>query len=377
MNGTLLPTWLFREASAIARSQATASTLLVIVGLLGVSGGLVTSGQSEAFQRSVFAQIDSAAARSFELTVVDGAPLFPVSIVSRVESISAVEFVFGLGPATDAHRTGLRDDSSKIAVFPFHGPIGQTVDVVDGRYPRSGEIILPHDMLTTVGFEHPVGTLSLDSPALRLRDAPELDAALVGSFSSRLSYGFLDRVAIRAPRNDDEGVRRLWVTVDRFDTVDRVQNSIVAMSGVDPSTVRIESTKELEEIADVLRGEVGGFARSVAVAAVGISAVVAALIAFAAVQSRRVDFGRRRALGATRSTLVGLVVLQVAVPSTLGAVLGGLSGVALVNWSSGLTPSPAYVLSLVVISCLAATTASLPPALLAAFRDPIRALRLP
>jgi putative ABC transport system permease protein len=377
LNGTLLPTWLFREASAIARSQATASVLLVIVGLLGVSGGLVTSGQSEAFQQSVFAQIDSAAARSFELTVVDGAPLFPVSLVSRVESINAVELAFGLGPATDAHRAGLRDDSSKIAVFPFHGPMGQIVDVVDGRYPRSGEIILPNGMLTTVGFEHPIGTLSLDSPTLRLRDASALDAALVGGFSSRLSHGFLDRIALRAPQSNEEGIRRLWVTVDRFDGVNRVQNSIVAMSGVDPSTIRIESTRELEAIAEVLRGEVGGFARSVALAAVGISAVMAALIAFAAVQSRRVDFGRRRALGATRSTLVGLVVLQVAVPSTLGAVLGALSGVALVNWSSGLTPSPAYVLSLVVISCLAATIASLPPALLAAFRDPIRALRLP
>lgn len=61
----------------------------------------------------------------------------------------------------------------------------------------------------------------------------------------------------------------------------------------------------------------------------------------------------------------------------VGIACGGLLGVLVtVRWI-GAAPNASFILSAAYLLLLVAVSASLPPALAASFRDPVRALRVP
>ncbi|MDQ3276010.1 MAG: hypothetical protein M3Q39_13540, partial [Actinomycetota bacterium] len=105
--------------------------------------------------------------------------------------------------------------------------------------------------------------------------------------------------------------------------------------------------------------------------------LLVALTLIGAVSQRRRDFGRRRALGASRSTVVTLVLLQTSAAALVGVAAGALAGLLLVNRLAGSLPSPGFTFGVVVLTMLTALLAAVPPAVLAAYRDPVRILRVP
>ncbi len=105
--------------------------------------------------------------------------------------------------------------------------------------------------------------------------------------------------------------------------------------------------------------------------------LLVALTLIGAVSQRRRDFGRRRALRASRSTVVALVLLQTSAAALVGVAAGGVAGLVLVNRLAGSLPSPGFTFGVVVLTLLTALLAAVPPAVLAAYRDPVRILRVP
>lgn len=79
----------------------------------------------------------------------------------------------------------------------------------------------------------------------------------------------------------------------------------------------------------------------------GVGVAIVTVTMLGAVSSRRRDFGRRRALGASRSSLITLVLIHTAVAAVTG------------------------------LCVLVALLGALIPALAAAYRDPMRILRVP
>jgi len=123
--------------------------------------------------------------------------------------------------------------------------------------------------------------------------------------------------------------------------------------------------------------------RAAAVAAVG-AALVAGMLASIRVGQRRAELGMLRAMGATRGYLVALTLGETAALALAGALAGGLLAAG-VMW---LIPATAGMLrylgvlpllALLVLAAAAVTVtsaaASLPPALQAAWLDPMDAVR--
>ncbi|MGO1666340.1 ABC transporter permease [Flaviflexus sp.] len=91
---------------------------------------------------------------------------------------------------------------------------------------------------------------------------------------------------------------------------------------------------------------------------------------------RRADLGGRRGLGATRMTIIALVVLRTAYAALIGAVLGVVMGGIITGRMDALPPVD-FMIGVGILSVIAALVSTLPPAVYAAHRDPVGVLRTP
>ena len=120
-------------------------------------------------------------------------------------------------------------------------------------------------------------------------------------------------------------------------------------------------------------GELGRFSRSLIAAVLAAGLILITLIIYASVTARRQDFGRRRALGARRGTIAGLVVTQ----TLIVIIIGAAAGTALTfRWTTE-PPDTGFVAAITILTLLAAGLAATPPAIIAAGRDPVHVLRVP
>lgn len=103
----------------------------------------------------------------------------------------------------------------------------------------------------------------------------------------------------------------------------------------------------------------------------------AGLALLLSVGSQRRDFGRRRALGASRSLLTVLVLLEATIPAALGAVGGTVLGMVGVWFMTGGMPGSWFAASVPTLTIVAVVVGAVPAAMTAALRDPVAILRVP
>jgi putative ABC transport system permease protein len=92
---------------------------------------------------------------------------------------------------------------------------------------------------------------------------------------------------------------------------------------------------------------------------------------------RRKDFGRRRALGATRALIVCLVLTQTLGLAAGGAVLGTAIATLVLSFDGDPLPGIAFTSGICVLAIAVSLVAAVVPATFASRRDPIRELRVP
>ncbi|MFT3971784.1 MAG: FtsX-like permease family protein [Micropruina sp.] len=127
----------------------------------------------------------------------------------------------------------------------------------------------------------------------------------------------------------------------------------------------------------MVQSQLGGFSRGLTLMLTGVLAVLVGTLQFGLVMIRRKDFGRRRALGATRSLIAGLITVQTVLIACVASVLGAL--VALTVLVIGHEPLPPmdFVAATVILTVAASGLGALPPAIVASRRDPLAELRVP
>ena len=145
----------------------------------------------------------------------------------------------------------------------------------------------------------------------------------------------------------------------------------------DAQLVTVETSANLAQLRQLIDAQLGGAGRALVLSIFGLTAVLVAAILYALVMMRRKDFGRRRALGASRGLIVALVLSQVAVLSSLGSILGAGVSFAALAASTDPQPPPSYYTAIMLLAAATAVLAAGAPATAAAFRDPARELRVP
>lgn len=365
--GQVRPRALVVEAWHASLSQRAAS-LLTLVTVAGMCiAVLLTSGRSVAAEEAVMSRLDSVATRTIIVRAPADAPL-DARLVGLVGASPQVQVSVGLGAGRDAKNAALQV-AAPVALRTAYG-LGQvyTTDLVDG------EVVASSEAAQALGFLDGVGAVDLEGDVLTVQGVHQTPPVLRGTEPVLL-------VARDVPRPEGAArpdVTTLVVVASSVADVRAVTTLVTGMlDDYEPGQITVETSSDLAAISAAVAGDLGAFSRQTVL---GVLAVCGALVAanlFVLVTIRRRDFGRRRALGATRSLIVSLLLAQVALLAAVGATLGSALAVGALALTGGVRPSWTYVVAIGVLAVVAAGVAALAPALIAARRDPLGELRVP
>jgi len=158
--------------------------------------------------------------------------------------------------------------------------------------------------------------------------------------------------------------------------VDRPQGE-PCVTASDPRLLSVEASADLRQLREVVAGDLARSSRQLMLLVLGVGSGLVAITMSGFVSARRRDFGRRRALGASRSTVVTVVVAQATIASTGGVAVGTTAGLALTYRLADALPTTGFVVGVGTLVVLTTVLAAVPAALAAALRDPVRILRVP
>ena len=99
-------------------------------------------------------------------------------------------------------------------------------------------------------------------------------------------------------------------------------------AGVD---LALDAPLTLAELRGEVAGDLGELGRLLLLAVLSAGALLITVVVFADVLVRRGDLGRRRALGASRGTIVWLVLTRAALAAVVGVLVGTAVGLAVVH----------------------------------------------
>lgn len=349
--------------SAAAQPVATTITGLIVAGVCAVI--LSTTGQTVQAERQVLSQIDSAGTRSIIISDTAGDAGMTVDAVDRIGRLTGIEWVIGLGPASDVTAVGI-PGGNPAAVRFVYGDLPHQIRIV-GAKPDVGEALIGPEAEQGLGLQAPLGGV-----------VGKTDLSVVGEFQAVDPLSFLNRSLIRPPDPDETILRSIHILVTTPARVADVTDAALRVLGSDnPTSIAVETSETLAKVRAAVAGELGRFSRQLVAIVLAAGLVLTALAVYGAVTSRRKDFGRRRALGATRPTITTLVALQAGAAAALGALIGTVTTGFILIQTSGEPPDTQFAVAVAILAVLTAILAAIPPALVAAYRDPVRVLRVP
>lgn len=357
-----------REAIASAWAHKGSSVVVALVALAMTAATFLTAGRAAATEASVLASVDEAGPRLLTVNIANPAPGLDEATVQRIEELPGTEWVLALGAARDVRALG-SSFGNNVAARTLLSPLPDLVMQDLGRMPLAGEAIIGRDAQERLQLAHPSGSI-VDGGGAR---------AIVGRFVADGALTGLGRLALVSADRAAAGDRAtlLYILAEDATSVAPVERAVRSVAGVPLDQLTVETSPELVDLSAVVSGAVGAFGRQLAIGAMLAGLVLISLTMILAMNSRRRDIGRRRALGASRSAIMALTLAEVAIPSVGGVAIGAcVSASALVAFGEPL-PSLAFTGFATLLLALAGMTAAAPPAMLAARQEPVRILRVP
>lgn len=358
---------LFAEAIRVGWSQPVASSVTALI-VAAVCGVIVsTTGQTVVLEREVLGRIDDAGTRAIVVEDVDGRAAFEAGVVDRIDSLSGIEWAIGFGIANDVRPKGLAG-APAVPIRPYFGTLPPAIET-SPWHPSPGTALAGHQAIATLGLKTAAGPVDLST------DGSEV--GVVGWLDADPPLDFLDR-SLLIVATDGDAVIRIVALAASAERVPSLRSAIASLlDPADATSVAIETSDSLVQVRAAVDGELGTFSHTIVIGALLAGLVLTALNVFGAASARRRDFGRRRALGASRLDIAVLVTMQTAATAICGAIIGASVGTLIVHLQIGSVPEADFTVAVATLAVMTSSFAALPPALFAAFRDPVRVLRVP
>lgn len=357
---------LIREAITAARTAPVPSLLILLVVAAMCLASIVTVGRQAAVESAVSAELSGPAARTLTVSDTAGSGALSGPVVQGLQSLDTAQAVIARQAPVDAVNGALGPGAERVAVAGLLGDVDQVLEITSGRLPSAGEAVVPLQMLAALRLAEPSGLLQGDDGT---------QWPIVGSFSTDAPFEDLQDVAVTVPALTSETtVQQIRVVATHLSTTRAMQQAALAVIDLNPQQTQISTATALSERNQSVTGELAGLGRSLLLLILAAGAFFVAVVVLADVLIRRRDLGRRRTLGISRPDLIVLVSLRTTIPALIGAVLGAIGGRLLLGPQSTLLPWD-FTVAVAALAAITALLSSLPPAIVAATRDPVRIMR--
>lgn len=357
---------ILREAAAVSRAQPVA-TLLTVLMIAGMAlAVLMTSGRTIGAEERVLSTLDAAGTRLIVVKADESAGL-DTAILTRISGISGIEWAGAFSTATDA--TNARFPGAKVAVRSLYTFDGQRLDVPEGSAPGESPVFLSPAAMDVLGIPDAAGAIELENGVTYgvggiihtpdfLADYEPLALIPTDVRAGTAPIGMLIVIA-----HDASLVAPLSETV------------LSLLQPSNPDGVKVQTSENLAELRGMVQGQLGEHSRGLVLALLGLSSALNAVLLLGLVLMRRKEFGRRRALGATKGFIVQLLLDQTALAATAGFTLGIAVGLTTLGISGDPAPPGEFILAFAILTLAAALISALIPAVYASRREPITELR--
>lgn len=363
---------IFTESWFSLVSHPLSSVTSVLITALVCLIALGTAGRTAATEQAVLSTINSVGTTLITVTDSTGQAAISSKAIEILSDIDGVQWVFGLGSANDATLPGIdtTHTGTPVTSRTVIGTIPAEISLISGREPLPGEAI--------------AGTYATQELALAdgAGDAVIKDSkvAVVGTFTTADGpLATLNETLLVAPYEPGaETIRYLYIRSQAEYDIEAIAQLVQDLLPTSqPHAVTVEVADGALQLRDALSGTLTESSRQILALVLVLGLALIFLNTTATITSRRRDFGRQRAIGATRSALVVIVLLQTTIAALIGSALGTTAGLTYVIATAGAAPSPDFTIGIFALSTLAATLGALTPAIVASRRDPVRILRVP
>ncbi|WP_245570330.1 ABC transporter permease [Microbacterium luticocti] len=357
-----------REAAASARSGPVASilTILMVTGM--ILAIMLTTGRTVGNEQQVLGQIDSAGTRTIMIRAGDEAGI-TTSVLNRIAGIDGIQFAAAFSTAIDTTNSRIPGGTLVPARYAYGTHL--TALGIPARIPVPGQLAYASpEALTQLGMPDAAGGITLTTGA---------QYSIGGTLHTPAYLADFEPVML-IPRTPDgtEPVNILLVIADTPELVGPVTTAVTGvLAATDPGKITVETSEALATLRGLIQGQLAGFGRGLVLALLAVAGVLIAILLYGLVMMRRKDYGRRRALGATRALIIGLLLTQTAILAAIGITAGVLAATVILLATGDPLPGIAFVGALAVLTVVVCLLAALLPALVASRREPIRELRVP
>ncbi len=358
-----------REALASARSQPVVSgvTIVMIAGM--VIAVMLTTGRTVGAEQNVLSSIDDAGTRSIVIRAETAAGL-RAGVLDRLALIEGIEWAAAFGAAADATSAAV-SDGTRVPVRLAYGSHLERIGV-------PATIALPGSL----AFASPkaLDQLGLIDGSGAISTIAGVDYAVAGTLAvPDFLAGFEPLVLVPQPfASADAPVTVLIVIAERPDLVSPIATAVASVLAVDdPTRITVQTSETLAQLRAIVEGQLGSFSRGLVLIMLALTGLLTAVILYGLVMMRRKDFGRRRALGASRGLIILLLLCQTFTLAVAGVLVGTVASIIALLATNDPLPSFAFFAAAGILAITTAVVAAVIPAVAASRREPIKELRVP
>lgn len=357
---------LFAESWRAMRAARVPTTVIVLLCAAMSAASILTVGRTAAADQQLENRLESAGSRLLEIKATKP-DVIVVEDLHATASLSITDQALGILEVKDVVNAAIGDGEPTAASI-YSGEIKDIAVITDGRAPLPGEAIITSEGLARLNFDTYFG-------ALQTSDGTTYP--LVGVYEPREPFDTIGYALINGSADQNTSLSSLTLVATSAASATSLQDiAIATIAPADNSDIEVRSPQTLAALQTELRNDFGNYSTSLFLMILFGGGLLLAIVVFADTLLHRKDFGRRRALGISRSELVALVTLRTSLAAFAGTAFGcGASW--LITKQVNATPPLDFTIAIGVLVFLCCTAAAALPALVVAYRDPVSVLRTP
>ena len=363
---------LLNEIRKSVGAQRLSFLILGLIMAISTASVIATAGYAAGHQQQILATIDDMGTRTLTIHSVNTDSALTLELAHTLAAYDIVAQSAAFGEAFDV--TARKESGApRVSARRIYGSWATMRDSqLDASYPA----LLTRAIASPGVFER-LGLPPSGGAVRAIGDGPEYQLLREEPLPDFLE-DYAPTILIPSQELPDTPVASILVVANSAANLPFVEKLVVThLSGIPPSEYTLSSSQQFATLRTALDGSLTAANRTLILATLSIAAVLTMIVVWGTVLMRRKDFGRRRALGATRTTILVLTIGQVALASVIGAFFGTGTGLALLFVRAAPLPGAAFICASAAALILSSCSLAILPALWASQRDPLHELRVP